>query len=151
MMPPVSCFRAGPGQSPSLWVRSGAIRSGKPTMGSPEGSASESRPFGHRELHLGVFFERRCIALPGSGHRSAPHHPLRPATVPGRSFPRFCWRQVCRSPAAVPTDPIRLGRSAVVYASVAGFSIPWPTQAGQTGRQSRLPVPAVCSDGTALR
>ena len=66
MMPHSIFFRAGPGQSPSLWVRPGAIAAGPAGEDSPEGSAASARSFCDREPDPEAFCERRRTDSPGT-------------------------------------------------------------------------------------
>lgn len=151
MMPHSICFTAGPGQSPSLWVSSGAI--GPTNLGTKtlEGSASTARHFCDCGPDLGEFCEpvRTVPQLPG--YRIALHARLRPTAAPGRFSLRFYRRLPWLLPSADLTSPTMLEISKAASASVGGCAIPRRPWAAQTGCQSRLPIPGECSGGIELR
>ena len=151
MMPHSICFTAGPGQSPSLWVRSGAIGPTNRATKTLEGSASTARHFCDCGPDPGEFCERGRTVPRLPGYRIAPHALLRPTAAPGRFSLRFYRRLAWLHPSADLTSPTRLEISKAVSASVGGCAIPRRPWAGQTGLQSIPPIPGECSGGIELR
>jgi hypothetical protein len=146
MMPHSIFFTAARDQSPSLWVKHGAMSPANPSKTNPEGSAVTAPRFCDCEPDPEAFCERRQEAIPSRRHAI-----LRPANVRYSSLLRFHWRQASLRPTVALANPTASEISEVVFASAGDSSIPSHPSDGQTGPQSMRRTPAECCDGIELR